>query len=73
MTFLALVLALLLEQWRPLRTRNVLYVAFARYVNHLAQSLNAGQYRDGVISWTLAVLPAAVLVEWIVTGRFPGF
>ena len=61
MTFLALILALLLEQWRPLRTGNVLYAAFARYVNRLAQSLNAGQYRDGVISWALAVLPAALL------------
>lgn len=61
MTFLALILALLLEQWRPLRTGNVLYMAFARYVNRLAQSLNAGQYRDGAIAWTLAVLPAALL------------
>ena len=65
MTFLALILALLLEQWRPLRTGNVLYAAFARYVNRLAQSLNAGQYRDGLISWTLAVIPAAVLT-WVV-------
>ncbi len=61
MTFLALILALLLEQWRPLRTGNVLYMAFARYVNRLAQSLNAGQYRDGAIAWTLAVLPAALI------------
>ena len=62
MTFLALVLALLLEQWRPLRTGNALYAAFARYVNQLAHSLNAGQYRDGVISWALAVLPAVLIV-----------
>jgi adenosylcobinamide-phosphate synthase len=61
MTLLALVFALFLEQWRPLRTGNPLYVAFARYVNRLAQALNAGQYRDGVISWTLAVLPAALI------------
>jgi adenosylcobinamide-phosphate synthase len=61
MTFLALILALLLEQWRPLRTGNPVYVGFARYVTHLAQSLNAGQYRDGVIAWTLAVLPAALI------------
>jgi adenosylcobinamide-phosphate synthase len=44
-----------------LRTGNPLYVAFARYVNRLAQALNAGQYRDGVISWTLAVLPIALI------------
>ena len=62
MTFLTLILALLVEQWHPLRTGNALYAAFARYVNQLARSLNAGQYRDGVISWTLAVLPAVLIV-----------
>ena len=62
MTFLALILALLAEQWQPLRTGNVLYVAFARYVARIAQSFNAGQSRDGAISWALAVLPAVLLV-----------
>ncbi len=61
MTFLSLVGALLLEQWRPLRTGNRLYVAFARYVNRIAQNFNAGQYRDGVISWLLAVVPVALV------------
>ena len=61
MTFLALVGALLLEQWRPLRTGNQLYVAFARYVNRIAQNFNAGRYRDGVISWLLAVVPVALV------------
>src|ERR1019366_4312427 len=61
MTFLALILALLIEQWLPLRTGNPLYVAFARYVNRLAQSFNAGQYRDGVIAWALAVLPVVLV------------
>lgn len=60
MTFISLVAALLLEQWRPLRTGNQLYVAFARYVNRIAQSFNAGHYRDGVISWLLAVVPVAL-------------
>ena len=67
MTFLSLVGALLLEQWRPLRTGNRLYLAFARYVNRIAQNFNAGQYRDGVISWLLAVVPVA-LVTLIVYG-----
>ena len=60
MTFISLVAALLLEQWRPLRTGNQLYGAFARYVNRIAQSFNAGQYRDGVISWLFAVAPVAL-------------
>jgi adenosylcobinamide-phosphate synthase len=61
MTFLSLVGALLLEQWRPLRTGNRLYLAFARYVNRIAQNFNAGQYRDGVIAWLLAVVPVALV------------
>lgn len=61
MTFISLFAALLLEQFRPLRTGNQLYGAFARYVNWVARNLNAGRYRDGVIAWLLAVLPAALV------------
>ena len=74
MTFLSLVAALLLEQLRPLRTGNRLYVAFARYVNQLARNFNAGQYRDGVISWLLAVVPVGIatlavyMISWHVSG-----
>ena len=60
MTFFSLVAALLLEQLRPLRAGNRLHAAFARYVNAIARNLNAGQYRDGVISWLLAVVPVAL-------------
>jgi len=60
MTFLSLIAALILEQLRPLRPGNPLYIAFARYVNALARNFNAGRYRDGVISWLLAVLPVAL-------------
>jgi adenosylcobinamide-phosphate synthase len=68
MTFISLVAALLLEQLRPLRTGNRLYGAFARYLNRLARNLNAGQYRDGVFAWLLAVVPAALItliVYWL--------
>lgn len=61
MTFLSLIGALLVEQWRPLRTGNRLYVAFARYVNRIGQNFNAGHYRDGVISWALAIVPVVFL------------
>ncbi len=60
MTFISLVAALLLEQWHPLRSGNRLYVGFARYVNGIALNFNAGQYRDGVVSWLLAVVPVAL-------------
>ncbi|MEK7230610.1 MAG: CobD/CbiB family protein [Pseudomonadota bacterium] len=68
MTFISLVAALLLEQWRPLRSGNRLYGVFARYVNTIAQNFNAGQYRHGVISWLLAVVPVALatlIVYWL--------
>jgi len=68
MTFISLVAALLLEQWRPLRSGNRLYGVFARYVNIIAQNFNAGQYRHGVISWLLAVVPVALatlIVYWL--------
>jgi adenosylcobinamide-phosphate synthase len=74
MTFISLVAALLLEQWRPLRTGNQLYVAFARYVNRLARNFDAGHYRDGVISWLLAVAPVtlATLIVYLVTRHTSG-
>ena len=61
MIFFSLVAALLLEQWRPLRSGNPLYVAYSRYVNKIARNFDAGQYRDGVFSWVLAVLPVALV------------
>ena len=61
MTFLALILALLLEQWRPLRVGNPLYAGFGHYINRLADSFNGGQYRDGLTAWVLAVVPAALV------------
>jgi adenosylcobinamide-phosphate synthase len=60
MTFLSLLAALLLEQWQPLRAGNPVYTTFGRYIQRLAQNFNAGQYRDGVISWLLAVVPVAL-------------
>ena len=74
MAFLALVGALLLEQWRPLRTGNRLYAVFARYVNRIAENFNAGRYRDGVISWLLAVVPVALvtLVVYAVSRHMNG-
>ncbi len=61
MTFFSLLGALLLEQLHPLRAGNQLYVGFARYVSAIARNFNAGQYRDGLISWLLALVPVALV------------
>ncbi|MFN7085851.1 MAG: CobD/CbiB family protein [Burkholderiales bacterium] len=62
MSFLSLVAALLLEQLRPLRHNNGIYLAFARYADNLERQFNAGHYRHGVIAWLLAVLPVVAAV-----------
>ena len=61
MKFLALVLALVLEQGRPLRRNNRLYVAFDRYADFLERQFNGLQASHGAIAWLVAVLPLALL------------
>jgi adenosylcobinamide-phosphate synthase len=58
MKFLCLLAALLLEQLRPLRATNPVYIAFAHYADTLERHLNAGEHRHGVTAWLLAVVPA---------------
>ncbi len=62
MSFLSLVAALLLEQVRPLRHGNRIYLLFTRYANNLERQFNAGHYRHGIVAWLLAVLPVVVIV-----------
>ena len=61
MKFLSLVAALLLEQVRPLRQGNRVYLLFTRYAMGIERHFNGGQFRHGVIGWLLAVLPLVVV------------
>ncbi|MBI2297307.1 MAG: CobD/CbiB family protein [Betaproteobacteria bacterium] len=61
MKFLALLAALLLEQVRPLRHDNRVYLWFGSYAAALERRFNAGQYRHGVIAWLLAAAPVIVV------------
>ena len=61
MNFLALVLALLLEQAWPLRRGNRLYAAFEYYADYLERQFNGLQASHGAIAWCVAVLPLAVV------------
>lgn len=61
MKFLALALALLLEQAWPLRRGNPLYAAFEGYADYLERQFNGLQAKHGVIAWFVAVLPLALL------------
>src|SRR5262245_33747411 len=57
MKFLSLLAALVLEQARPLRQGNRLYLWFDRYALWLEHEFNGGEFRHGVIAWVLAVAP----------------
>jgi cobalamin biosynthesis protein CobD/CbiB len=64
MSLLALVAALLIEQWRPLADQRYLLSPVARYATFLERQFNAGETRQGAIAWLLAVLPL-VLGAWL--------
>ncbi len=60
MTWLAIVAALVLEQWRPLGERKTYFAVLARWANWLERSFNAGASRHGMIAWLVAVPPVLV-------------
>jgi adenosylcobinamide-phosphate synthase len=55
MKFLALLAALLLEQVRPLHEDNRAYQWLGQYVAAVERYFNAGEYRHGVVAWTVFV------------------
>ncbi|QDX82892.1 threonine-phosphate decarboxylase [Denitratisoma sp. DHT3] len=62
MTLLSVVIALLIEQFRPLAVGRWVSAPLGAWAEFLESKLNAGQYRQGVIAWVIAVaLPVAVL------------
>ncbi len=68
MSFLAVLLALIIEQARPLARGNWIHSAFRRWARWTSRSLDAGQPHHGWIAWTVAVLvPALVtlLIYWL--------
>jgi len=56
MGVIAIIAALVLEQWRPLGDRKVVFAALAGWADWLERSFNAGQARHGAIAWGIAVL-----------------
>jgi adenosylcobinamide-phosphate synthase len=68
MSVLAIVAALILEQWRPLGDRKAYFAVLARWGNWLERSFNAGEARHGTTAWLVAVLPvlAASIVAYYV-------
>ena len=58
---LAIIAALLIEQWRPLGDRRNLQAALAAWVSWLEQTFNAGEERHGTIGWLVGVAPPVAL------------
>ena len=58
MSVVAIVAALLLEQWRPLAERKSVAAVIGSLAAWLEQSFNGGERRHGVVAWLVAVLPA---------------
>jgi cobalamin biosynthesis protein CobD/CbiB len=56
MGVLAIIAALVLEQWRPLGDRKAVLAALIAWSDWLERSFNAGQARQGAIAWMVAVI-----------------
>ena len=62
MKLIIILTALLIEQLRPLRQGNRVHAAYRRFAQYLQHQYDAGEYRQGVVAWTLAVVPLPLLV-----------
>jgi len=74
MNFLAIIVALALEQWRSFGWRGALQRAFVRYGRALERRFNAGTAQQGAIAALLALLPPVAIAAagyWILDQLHP--
>lgn len=64
MTLISLILALALEQWRPLADRRAVLRPLERYAAFLERTFNAGERQHGIVAWCLGVVPI-VVASWL--------
>ncbi len=62
MSLLSLIAVFLIEQLQPLNYRRVVAEPLAAWAEFIESHFNAGEYRQGVIAWCLAVLAPVLLV-----------
>lgn len=70
MSFFATLIALLLEQAKPLSRDNPVYAAVRAWVQWISRNLDAGQQRHGWLAWCVAVLLPTGLslgMHWLLT------
>src|ERR1044072_275800 len=59
MSVLAIVVALLAEQWRPLDSRRTVQPGLEAWAGWLEHAFNGGEKSHGMVAWLAAVLPPA--------------
>ncbi len=65
MSFVALVVALALEQWHALKLRTQLEALYRHYLRTLEQNFNGGLHQHGVVAALLAVAPPVLVVALV--------
>ena len=65
MSLLSLIAVFLIEQLQPLNYRRVVEEPLAAWAGFIESRFNAGEYRQGVIAWCLAVLAPVLLVAMV--------
>jgi len=74
MSVIAIIAALLLEQWRPLVERKTYHALLARWANWLEGTFNAGESRHGRIAWAVAAAPlvlGSLALYWVLLWLHP--
>src|SRR5206468_770277 len=68
MSFFAILLALLIEQVRPVGAHNPIHTGLRVWARWVSRNFDAGKAQHGWIAWTLAVVApavAALAVHWL--------
>jgi adenosylcobinamide-phosphate synthase len=61
MSVIAIIAALVIEQWRPLGERKAVQGTLGAWASWLEQTFNGGEGRHGMIAWFVAVVPPVAL------------
>jgi cobalamin biosynthesis protein CobD/CbiB len=70
MGVIAIIAALVLEQWRPLDDRKAVAGALAGWADWLEGTFNAGESRHGAIAWLIAALTPLLLAGALYAALF---
>ena len=62
MSFFAILIALLIEQARPLARNNLVHAGYRAWTVTVRSNFDAGQSHHGWLAWAMAVLPPALIV-----------